>query len=375
MIFSKLSNYIKIFILFVAVIAVYKTFDNINYLWSAIASFMHILYPVFVGCAIAFLLYPACNRLESWYQKCKIKFIYNNRRAISVLTVVLFVVLIAVVAISFVVPAIIKSSKELFAQMPAIFNYIVDFVQKIGLDEFNVASVFDNISIDKIIQIFDFSNVNKYIQGVADAGNVFFNTLLSIIISIYILIDRHSLKKGTERICRLTFKQETRQLIGPYLSLTSGYMYKYFGCLLIDASVVFILSLIVFSIIGIKYSPLLALMLGLFNIIPYFGATIAAVVIIIITLVTGTLSQAIITGISIVVLQQVDANVIQPHIVKESLQIKPLWVVVAIIIGGGLFGFTGILVAVPVMAIVLRIVNDLLTARENKLAKNGINNE
>ncbi len=373
--FTGLGSYIKIFILSVAIIAVYKTFDNISYLVGAIGSFMHILYPVFVGCAIAFLLYPVCNRLERWYKNCKVKFICTRRRPLSVVTVVLFVLLIVVLAISFVVPAIIKSAKELFAQLPTILKFIVEFAKNIGFDDINLTSVLNNISVSKIIDKFDFSSVNKYLQGVADAGNVFFNVLLSIIISIYILIDRDSLKKGANRISKLAVKQETRNIVVPYLRLTCGYMYKYFGCLLIDASVVFVLSLIVFSIIGVKYAPLLALLLGLFNVIPYFGATIAAVVIIIITLVTGTLSQAIIVAISIIVLQQLDANVIQPNIVKESLQIKPLWVVIAIIIGGGLFGFVGILVAVPVMAIAIRIVNDLMTARENKLAKSNIENQ
>ncbi len=373
--FIGLGSYIKIFILSVAIIAVYKTFDNISYLIGAMGSFLHILYPVFVGCAIAFLLYPVCNRLEVWYKKCKVRFVHNKRRPLSVVTVMLFVLLIVVLAISFVVPAIIRSAKELFAQMPAIINFIIDFARNIGFEDINFTAVLNNISIDKIIDKFDFSSVNKYIQGVADAGNVFFNFLLSIIISIYILIDRDSLKKGAKRICKLTFKEETRNIVVPYLRLTCGYMYKYFGCLLVDASVVFVLSLVVFSIIGVKYAPLLALLLGLFNIIPYFGATIAAVIAIIITLVTGTLSQAIIMAISIIVLQQVDANVIQPNIVKESLQIKPLWVVVAIIIGGGLFGFIGILVAVPIMAIVIRIINDLMTARENKLAKTSEYNQ
>ncbi len=361
-----LGSYIKIFFLAVAIIAVYKTFDSINYLVYAIGSFLHILYPVFVGCAIAFLLYPVCSRLEALYEKCSLKYIHKSRRVLSVLTVMLIALLLVVLAISFVVPAIIKSARELFAQLPSMINFVINFVENLGFEGVTLSSVLNSISIEKLFDKFDFSNVNKYIKGVAGAGSVFFNFLMSVIIAIYILIDRNSLKRGIKRISAITIKKDTLDMVVPYIRLTFGYMYKYFGCLLIDAVVVFVLSLIVFSIIGMKYAPLLALMLGLFNIIPYFGSTIASIIIVLITIITGTISQAVIAAVSIIVLQQIDANIIQPNIVKESLQIKPLWVVVAIIIGGGLFGFVGILVSVPIMAIVLRIINDLIASREKK---------
>lgn len=367
--FKGLGSYIKIFLLAVAVIAVYKTFDSFSYLMAAMGCFLNILYPVFVGCAIAFLLYPVCNGLENLYEKCKIKFVHKKRRALSVLTVMLTVLLLVVLVISFVVPAIIKSAKELFAQLPSMINFVIEFIRNLGFEEISASSMLGNISLEKLFDTFDFSNVNKYIKGVAGAGSVFFDFLMSVIIAIYILIDRNALKCGIKRIASLVFKKDTLNMVVPYIRLTVGYMYKYFGCLLIDAVVVFVLSLIAFSIIGIKYAPLLALMLGLFNIIPYFGSTVASVIIVLITLITGTFTQAVIVAVSIVVLQQIDANVIQPNIVKESLQIRPLWVIVAIIIGGGLFGFVGILISVPIMAIVLRIINDLIVHRENKLKK------
>ena len=79
-IFGRFGDYIKIFVLAVLIIAVYKTFDNIGFLMQSLGDFLKILYPVFVAFAIAFLLYPLCRRLEEFYGKCKLKPIHNKRR-------------------------------------------------------------------------------------------------------------------------------------------------------------------------------------------------------------------------------------------------------------------------------------------------------
>ncbi len=364
-VFGKFGDYIKIFVLSVLIIAVYKTFDNIGFLMMAFRDFLKILYPVFVAFAIAFLLYPICRRLEGLYSKCKLKIIHNKRRILSVLTVILAALALVAAAVSFLVPAVIKSAKDLISQVPAIYEYMVGVIRNLGFD-FDSSSIMNYISMDKILEVLDFSNANKYIQRVAGAGSVLFDLLMSVVIAIYILTDRNALRIGSKRVFSLFVKKETRQLVMPYLSLTCGYMYKYFGCLLLDAMVVFLLSLSVMLVIGVKYAPLLALMMGLFNIIPYFGAIISVVLIVIITLVTGSLSQAVITAISLIVLQQIDANVIQPYIVKDSLQIKPFWVLVAILLGGGLFGFVGVIIAVPIMAMLLTVAGDIMDARERK---------
>lgn len=365
-IFGKFGDYIKIFVLAVLVIAVYKTFDNIGFLMKSLGDFLKILYPVFAAFAIAFLLYPLCRILEKFYGKCRLKLIHNKRRLLSVLTVVLAALALVAAAVSFLVPAVIKSGKELLSQAPAIYEYVVGLIRNLGFD-FDSSSVMNYFSMDKLLDVLDFSNANKYIQRVAGAGSVIFDLVMSVIISIYILTDRDALRKSTKRLISLFVKKDTRQLVAPYLRLTCGYMYKYFGCLLLDAMVVFLLSLVVMLIIGVKYAPLLALMMGLFNIIPYFGAIISVVLIVIITLVTGSLSQAVITAICLIVLQQIDANVIQPYIVKDSLQIKPFWVLVAILLGGGLFGFIGVIIAVPIMALLLTVAGDIMDARERKL--------
>lgn len=108
---------------------------------------------------------------------------------------------------------------------------------------------------------------------------------------------------------------------------------------------------------------LLGMMVGLMNIIPYFGAIIGGVVCVIIAFLSGNIYSALLTGIYIIVMQQVDGNFIQPRIVGSSVGVRPIYVLLAITVGGGLFGFWGILLGVPFMAIVQMLLHDLIDYR------------
>ena len=117
---------------------------------------------------------------------------------------------------------------------------------------------------------------------------------------------------------------------------------------------------------GIKYAPLLGFIIGLFNIIPYVGAIIAVVISAIITLITGGLSQAIWMLIVVIILQQIDANIINPKIVGDNLKISPLLVILAITIGGAYFGMWGVFLSVPIAAVCKILVEDFIKYKNEK---------
>ena len=124
--------------------------------------------------------------------------------------------------------------------------------------------------------------------------------------------------------------------------------------------VVGILVTIALSIMQVKYAPLLGFFIGLFNMIPYFGAIIATAITAIVTLITGGWSQAIWMLIVVIILQQIDANIINPKIVGQSLKMSPLLVIFAVTIGGAYFGILGMFLAVPIMAVVKILVEDYI---------------
>jgi len=113
---------------------------------------------------------------------------------------------------------------------------------------------------------------------------------------------------------------------------------------------------------------LLGMTLGLMNMIPYFGAIVGAIGIALVTLLTSNFYTAIGVVIYIIVIQQVDANIVQPRIVGGSVGLRPIYVLLSITLFGGLFGFWGIFLAPPLMALVQMLVRDAIHHRENKQA-------
>ena len=114
------------------------------------------------------------------------------------------------------------------------------------------------------------------------------------------------------------------------------------------------------SILQVKYAMLLGFMIGLFNLIPYFGAIIAIILATLITIFTGGIGQAIIMVITVTILQQLDANIINPKILGNSLSISPLLVIFAVTIGGEYFGVLGMFLAVPVFTVLKIIISDYI---------------
>ena len=151
-----------------------------------------------------------------------------------------------------------------------------------------------------------------------------------------------------------------------YVHNSNYIFFKFISGQLIDAVVVGILVTVAMSIIGVKYSILLGFIIGLFNIIPYFGAIVAVGLSILITVITGGLSKAFWMALIVIILQQIDSNIINPKIIGDSLEISPLLVIIAVTVGGAYFGVLGMFLAVPVAAVFKIIINDWIEAKKEK---------
>ena len=362
------KNYFAIFILAVLIIAVYKTFDNIGVLFDAVKSFFEIITPFVVGFGIAFLLYPLCIMMERTFQKSKFNFVRKRRRGFSVLVVFTVFFLIIGAVLWFIIPALGKSFTNLknffTTDMPGNVRIAVAKLNEMGLyigEPHTPEYWLELLSAENFVKTFSlihFDDIGKYAGKIVSASSSVFDGVMSIIIAIYILIDRESLKHAAKVIFKNTLSQKAIGRIRVYVDMAVEFMYRYIFCVLLDALIVAVLSAIVLSIIGAKYGVLLGLMIGILNIIPYFGAIIGTIVAAIVTIFTNDFTTAVILAVSMIVLQQIDSNVIQPRLIDNSFSIKPFWVIFGVLVGGGFFGILGIILAIPVMALAKEIIKD-----------------
>lgn len=362
------KDYIAIFILAVLVIAVYKTFDNLGVFFDVIKSFFEIITPFIVGFGIAFLLYPLCIAMERSFQKSKLEFVKKRRRGFSVLLVFSVVFIILGAVLYFIIPALGKSLtnlKDFFTtDMPGNIRIAVAKLNEMGLyigEPHTTEYWLDLLSAENIIKTFSlikFDDIGRYAGKIVSASSSVFDGVMSFIIAIYILIDRESLKHAAAVLFKNTLSERTIGRIRVYADMAVEFMYRYIFCVLLDALIVFVLSAIVLSLIGVKYGVLLGLMIGILNIIPYFGAIVGTVIAAVVTIFTNDFTTAVILAVSMIVLQQIDSNVIQPRLIDNSFSIKPFWVIFGVLVGGGCFGMWGILLAIPFMALAKEIIED-----------------
>lgn len=370
----NLSKWMYWFLLAVAVILVYKFLDNFTAIGGAINNFIGVITPFLAGALLAYLLYIPASRLERIFSKSKHKFFKKRARRLSVLVTYILVALAIILIVNVILPIIKDSVIELVNNFQGYWNSAIA-----RLNELPEESLLKNeIVVETVknfgekIQNIDFKQylnpdrITTYIKSVLGVASGIFDVFVTIVVSVYILLQRGAIVGFFKKIGLAMFDEKVSTQIGKYVNSSNTVFFKFISGQLIDAIVVGIIETIAMSIIGVKYAILLGFIIGLFNIIPYFGAIVAVGISIIITTITGGLSQAIIMTIVVIILQQVDSNIINPKILGDSLEISPLLVIFAVTVGGAYFGVTGMFLAVPVIAVLKILINDYIDFKIQK---------
>ncbi len=356
--FQHIKNNISIFILAVMIIIVYKTFDSIGILFGYVGRFLSLLIPIFISMAIAFILHPICRKAENLIRTLKVKWLSKHCRGIAVAVVYIIVVALIAGFIRILLPMLFKSIADLAVSLPSIVNNIARYLYSLDFGGYTLHGFLDKITVENLVPNLNLNNVKAYMTSIAGFSKGIFNIFLSLIISVYILLDRKGFKDTMEKFSNLLIPQKSKAVVFKYINRTFNIMYKYVYCQLLEVLIVFLLALIALLIMRVDYAVVLSAFIGIFNLIPYFGAIFACTLTALLTVFASSLSKGIAVAIVLIIMQQIDANIIQPKLVRDTLKVKPFWVLCGVSVGGGLFGIVGILLAVPVMALIKTIFED-----------------
>ena len=355
------------FLLGLSLIVILKCLDNFMAVTDVIGNFLNIIAPFFVGIFIAYILYMPCRKFEILFRRSKAKFLKRRARTFSIITVYLVIVAIIVVLFSFILPVVWDSIVDFVSNIQSYYETAIDRYNNLPQDSIlksqQVNDFIDSIRHIDIREYFNFDRVMEYISGAISAVTGIVNVFVAVIVSIYVLAERGKILTFVKRFAEAIFKERTYKNIDKYYKHSNEIFFKFIASQFLDAVVVGILVTIAMSIMGVRYAPLLGFFIGLFNMIPFVGAIIAVGISAIITLITGGLSQAIWMLVVVIILQQIDANIINPKIVGKSLKISPILVLFAVTIGGAYFGILGMFLAVPVIAIIKILIEDFVDYR------------
>ena len=353
----------------ITVVVVYKMLDNFSSIQAWFGTLFTILKPFLIGLLIAYILFIPCRKIEDTLKKSKMKIISKKARGISVVTTYIIFVAIVIIIINCIFPVLIDSVVELVSNIPGYYEIVVNKYTELPDDSiFKSDIIKEKMSEITNIDVKQFLNINnekimEYVKNIINIFSGIFDLFVSIVVSVYILLQRSSIVQALRRFARAIFKKDTYETIDKYFTNANEVFFTFITSQLLDAIIVGILTTVAMLILKVKYAPLLGFVIGLFNMIPYIGAIVAVAFGIIITLITGGFGKALAMAIVVIILQQIDANIINPKIIGSSLKTSPLLVLFSITIGGAYFGILGMFLAVPIAVVIKTILTDFVDGR------------
>lgn len=346
------------------VVIVYKMLDNFSNVQEWFGTFFRILKPFLAGLLISYILFMPCKKIESILLKSKFKFINKKARGLSVIATYIIFVLIIIVIINCIFPVLKESVVELAGNIPGYYETLVNKYKELPEDSVLKSDIIkdkmtelSNIDMKQLLSINN-EKIIEYVKNIIDVFSGIFDVFVSIIVSVYILLQRTTIMKFLRRFARALFKKNTYEAVNKYFTKANEVFFTFISSQLLDAVIVGILTTIAMLIIKVKYAPLIGFTIGLFNMIPYIGAIVAVAIGILITFITGGFGKALAMAIVVIILQQIDANIINPKIIGVSLEVSPLLVIFSVTVGGAYFGILGMFLGVPIAVVIKTVLND-----------------
>ena len=369
---SHLSLIVSITIAGLFIVAIYFAILNIHVFIGLLRDFGNVLTPFMYGLILAFLMSPIVSFFEI-KAFASFKWKKNTKRVVSVLLSLLITLEIIILFFSFIIPQLIISLSSISEKLP---EYIVIVEDLLG--EWLVSYRLDNDWVNLLLDSSEDLLVNflKTIQGylplILDYSwqftKMIFNLLLGIAIAIYVLIDRERFSLQAKKLIYFITNQVTGDYLIDLSRLSSRMVHRFILGKMLDSFIIGVICYVGMLVLGLSYPLLLSVIVGVTNMIPVFGPFIGAIPGSLILLLVDPL-QALWFILFIILLQQFDGNFLGPRILGDSMGLPSLWIMFAIVVGGGYFGVVGMFLGVPIFAVIYIVSKKIIS---NKLEKDSI---
>ena len=369
------------FLVIVACILVYFAMLRIEAISNTFSKILDILKPVLYGCLIAYFLNPIVRKVDQYLVPALEKNMKNKEKAknlsrsIGVAAAVVIMIAVVTALINMMIPELINSIRNLIFTLPSQINQLVKQVNNIKLDDSTMTSMLKNAmneastSLQNWIRTDLLNKVNELMThltvGLYTLVMEMFHAVVGVIVSVYILFGKEKFISQSKKATYAIFPAERANLFIHIAVKTNEIFGGFIIGKMIDSIIIGILCFVGTSILNMPYAMLVSVIVGVTNVIPFFGPYIGAIPSAILIALTNPV-KGIYFLIFILLLQQFDGNILGPKILGNSTGLSAFWVIVSILLGGGLFGIVGMLFGVPTFAVIYYVIKLLV---DNKLEK------
>ncbi|MCH5186618.1 MAG: AI-2E family transporter [Oscillospiraceae bacterium] len=337
-------------LVFLTAAIAYKYFFGTEQIFAFASKLAGILRPFVVGFAVAYIVNIPAVKIEPFISKHM-----KNPRPAAIATVYIILVLIIVVSATLLFPVVQSGITELMGNAPEYYEKARMFLRK--WDNIGITDYLNGILSETELPV---SNIGSYMKNIADLTGGIADIFISVIVAVYSSVSAGKIKKRINEASKIFIPSGMLEKIKRAVEIADGVFSEYIVSKGADALIVMLLSAVIMGLMRVKYAAVLAVIIGLFNMIPYIGAIVSGAAAVLLTFITGGASRAMQLLVFLIVLQQADANFISVKLMGHSLDLDPLEVIFAISLGGGFFGAAGMFFAVPVFASVKEIFADIM---------------
>lgn len=330
---------------------------NINGLLDVLKGLIDVLSPFIWGIFFAFIMSKFANFLEN---KLSDKMSFKTKRFLSSLLSVLLLILIIALIVIIITPQLAES-------VTSLSKVIVSFTASptSWLKQFNGST---DTSKQLLELLYDYSNtlvssiwtflktsVPSIVSATISTVSDVLDFVIGFIVALYMLIDRERIIESFRRLFKAFLSKEKYVKMTVVYNVAIAKFYKFFEGKLLDSLIIGVICFVLMLILRLDYAMLISVVVGITNIIPFFGPFIGAIPSALILLMVDPV-QALVFVIMILVLQQIDGNIIGPKILGDSVGLSSLWIMFAILVGGAYFGFAGMILGVPIFSVIYYLV-------------------
>ena len=332
----------------------YVVLTHLGPISKAVGTFVGFFKPVILGCVVAYLVNPLAELIQRELLKGVKR--DNLRWYLSIIVGMAAVLLLLLLLLLMLIPQLIESVGLLIGNMDGYIQSLQQMVENMNIGGIDVGSSLEeflNSSEDLLMtgsQILS-SSLKQIVSTSADIGKNLVSWLLALILSFYLLGAKKSLREGSKRLLKTLMPPKIFAETMRFLARCNDILVRYIVFSLIDAVIVGGATAVFMALTKMQYIGLIAVVCGVTNLIPSFGPIIGAVIGGFILLLVNPLHALMFLAFT-AVLQTLDGYVIKPKLFGDSLGVSGLLILVAIIVFGNIFGIVGILLAIPLAAII-----------------------
>lgn len=373
---------ITAFSVLAAVSLVYVLVNNFYAVKQNLAVFLQILMPIIYGAVLAYLMSPVYNLVVKILGKVYYFFLGEKASQrflgfFGTVASILFLFFLTSGLVSMLIPELTKSVLSLYFSLPDTINRSYNNLAVI-LEKFPDLRPYAEKAYEEISSFFTgkpdntqaiFAHLQNlatfFTNGIWSTLTIVKNILIGLIVMVYLLNMKDLLRRQFRKLLFALFSQKKAKGIIEEMQ----YVHRVFGGFIlgkiIDSIIIGILTFFVLSLMKMPYTLLVSVIVGVTNVIPFFGPFIGAIPCFILILLTSPI-QSLYFAIAILIIQQIDGNIIGPKVLGDSTGLSSFWVLFSILLFGGLFGFVGMIIAVPFWAVIMNALRRYMDRRLQK---------